>query len=466
VKSAAAVAAALAVTFGAPSSARANGRFPRAERLIEDPRDPNHLILGATYGLVTTADRGGNWYYICEAAFSGLQQYVGDPIVDLGSSGAMIVDVQSSIEVSSDDGCTWSQALGGEGVYVPDYSVARTGNGDILAVFSATEDGSVGAHLADSTDGGKSFQTMGTPLPVGSAFTIDVAPSDASLLYVSALTKTNAAVLLASSDRGATWTSKTIPIGKDELPYIAAIDPADPRKIFLRTSSTNHDNGVPMSNDALFVSADGGDSWREVFRMDAEMLGFALSPDGATVLVGYGDAMDADLLADPTVLGLYRASTSDFSFARLSTTSTTCLAWTKSGIYACTSHIETGYALAFAPASSGPDPAKLAPLLYLGDVRGPACCGAAQAVCADSWATACVTFGACDGGVTASSAGTCTDDGGPKIDAAPGSSSCGCRVGARSTGESAGLGTMSLLALAATLARTLRGRRVSRDVTH
>jgi hypothetical protein len=428
------------LVIGASSIARANGRFPRAERLVEDPDNPNHLILAATYGLMVTGDRGRNWYYVCEASFSGQPQYVGDPLVDL-SGGAMVVDVQSSITVSRDDGCSWSTALGGPGTYVPDFTVARASS-NVLAVFAANEDGGVGVHLAESSDGGRSFRVTGTPLPIGVAFTIDVAPSDPGRIYVSALTKANAPVLVVSTDHGSTWTSLEIAIGKDELPYIAAIDPVDAQKIYLRTAATNKETS--MSDDALFVSADGGGTWREVFRAAAEMLGFALSPDGATVLLGYGDAMDPDLLADPSVLGLYRAATSDFAFSRASTTSTTCLSWTQSGVYACTSQFDTGYAVAFAPASSGPDVARLAPLLDLGDVRGPACCGGSPGICAESWSSTCATFGACDGGAAPGGAEACSSDAGPTADAgsiADGSAArddgrsqnegCACRAGAR-----------------------------------
>ena len=59
----------LLVLVLASGYANANGRFPRAQRLLEDPRDPGRLVLGATYGLLVTADRGASWRYVCEAAY-------------------------------------------------------------------------------------------------------------------------------------------------------------------------------------------------------------------------------------------------------------------------------------------------------------------------------------------------------------------------------------------------------------
>src|SRR5579864_8846068 len=79
----------------------ANGRFPHSRRLLEDPSDPRHLLLAATYGILTTWDRGQHWYDFCEALFAGDSAYISDPLVDLvGGSGdagtplAALVDVQ------------------------------------------------------------------------------------------------------------------------------------------------------------------------------------------------------------------------------------------------------------------------------------------------------------------------------------------------------------------------------------
>jgi photosystem II stability/assembly factor-like uncharacterized protein len=403
---------ALVLVLCAPWRALANGRFPRAARLIEDPVDQNRLMVAATYGIVTTRDRGRNWHHICEASFTGLEQYVGDPIVDLVGDGAMLVDIQSALHISVDQGCTWSSAFGGPGHYLPDFTVARGPGGSILAIDAAIEDAAVVNRVIESTDHGKSFHHIGTPLPLGVAFTIDVAPSEPNVIYASGLSATNAAVLALSTDHGGTWLSRAIPLGMNELPYIAAIDAHDKEKIFLRVAAITEDSGVPASNDALLVTTNGGASWREVFRADAQALGFALSPDGATVLIGYGDPK-SDLSVDPSVLGIYRGDTTNFEFSRLSTTSTTCLAWTQTGIYACTSHVETGYALAFTSAASlSPDAKELEPLLHLREVSGPLdCCpGAARSPCAANWSTTCLLFGACDGGASMIGRDACASD--------------------------------------------------------
>src|SRR5262245_425109 len=50
------------------STAWGNGRFPRAQRLVESATDPKLLALYGTYGLIVSSDSGGTWNHVCEAA--------------------------------------------------------------------------------------------------------------------------------------------------------------------------------------------------------------------------------------------------------------------------------------------------------------------------------------------------------------------------------------------------------------
>ena len=61
---------AASIVIGVATSASANGRFPRAQRVFETPGRPERLVIQATYGLLFTEDRGKNWSYACDAAFS------------------------------------------------------------------------------------------------------------------------------------------------------------------------------------------------------------------------------------------------------------------------------------------------------------------------------------------------------------------------------------------------------------
>jgi hypothetical protein len=81
---------------------------------------------------------------------------------------------------------------------------------------------------------------------------------------------------MRSSDRGQTWERFDVPLSNDKrLPYIAAIDPSDADRLYVRL------DGDP--DDDLLVSEDGAQSFNQVFGSHGSLLGFALAPDGATV---------------------------------------------------------------------------------------------------------------------------------------------------------------------------------------
>src|SRR3954467_13313133 len=140
----------------------ANGRFPRAERLVEAPGDPDRLVLAATYGLLTTRDRGASWRYVCEKAFS-LQDiaFLGDPLVDF-SGGDLFAGVQSSLNVSRDDGCRFDRSLADPHQIVEDFTIVRA-SGALLAIVQATDGTS--SHLDESTDRGVTWNAVGGALP-------------------------------------------------------------------------------------------------------------------------------------------------------------------------------------------------------------------------------------------------------------------------------------------------------------
>ena len=437
-----------AVLLSYPWTASANGRYPRAQRLIEDPRDPAHLVLAATYGLVTTRDRGKNWYHICEASFSRVEGYVGDPLFDFASDGTMLVGVQAWLNRSADEGCSWVTTIGESGTEeIVDFTVSKTEPRRVLSLRSATEDGSIVVRLVASNDDGRTFEPAGSPLPVYTAFTVDVAPSDPTRIYATGLSRSNAGYLLSSSDGGRTWESRAIPdTSFDAVPYLAIIHPRDPNKIFVRIDGRLYSDvdGRYHAHDAVLYSEDGGNAWTEIHRVEAKALGFALSPDGSELLIGYGD--DGVFAVDEAAMGVYASATERFAFTRRLDGSITCLSWTDTGIYVCTPQSKAGRELAFAPRTNfGPNGADLEPLLRLPEVRGPlACCDAKVAgVCRDSWQAACLVFQACEdasrpdecgrdggqggeGGAPLDAAGPTADAGAVSVSAG----SCGCRMGA------------------------------------
>jgi hypothetical protein len=414
--------AAVAMVCG-PATARANGRYPRSERVIEDPSNADHLLVAATYGLVTTSDRGGHWYHVCEAAFADSPGYVGDPLLDLVAGGALLVDVQSSIHRSA-DGCAWTPTLGfpaGVHANIGDLAVNPLDRATVVAVVSLLVDGGVRISLEQSDDAGLTWRAIGTPLPLSSVDTIDLDPTDATHIHATGLAPLrdgDMGAFLTSLDHGMTWTSVPIPnTDSNDVPYIAAIDPLDPDKIFVRTDAVTlpADGSEEVANDALLYSADGGATWTELLRESAKLLGFALSPDGTTVLAGYGDPFESGIYVDPTVTGVYEAQTSDMSFSHVVSGSVTGLTWTVRGVYASEAQPVSGSSEEVAFFSGGdlaPDGAAPISLMKLDDVEGPPpCCAAVDSVC--NWQAVCLTyqfFSCGDGGPPAV---RCADAGAP-----------------------------------------------------
>jgi hypothetical protein len=484
----------------AASNALANGRFPRAERLIEDPSNPEHLVLAATYGLLTTRDRGGHWYHVCEAAIAGDNAYAGDPLLELLAGGVQIVDVQAAL-VRSTDGCTWTPTLGtlanGSIETIDDFAVEPSQRTTAVAVVTRLVDGATSVTLEESVDAGLTWRPIGTPLPVSSVLTLDLDPTNPAHIMATGLIPGDgghAGVFLKSLDHGSTWMRTAIPnTGDYDAPHIASVSPQDPNHIFVRTDSWILPAGAPeeVANDALLYSSDGGASWTELLRRSAKLLGFALSPDGSTVLVGYGDPVDAAYYVDPMATGVYQASLSNPSFVSIFSGNVTCLAWTHEGTYACTEQPVSGTYEELAFFGNGDRLPSGAPmtLMRLSDIQGPPpCCAPVAAAC--DWTSICPRFNACSDAAAAApacvDAGVSVDasedqaapapldatiadsaenpgspgspDAAPAVGAASGSpSSCACRTGASSTrGE--GLLVLWALSLLGVIQSRLRAR--------
>src|SRR5258708_366690 len=191
------VGALLAAALAPP--ARANSRFPRAQHLVESPSDPNRLTIAATFGLLTTSDRGKNWYHICETAFSLQDNLNLDVLLALTADESMVVGVQSSLNVSHDHGCQWATSLQAPKQTIADFTVAKSNANTVVAVITTYVDGGTINVINESVDGGKTWKTVGTPLPAQFLYSIDVDPKDPTHIYATGLSK-GAGVFLYSSD--------------------------------------------------------------------------------------------------------------------------------------------------------------------------------------------------------------------------------------------------------------------------
>ncbi len=333
----------------ASGPARGNGRFPEAQQLVEDPSDPSRLLLRATFGFLVSFDRGASWGFLCEAAIGYSGDVIQDPSVGITAGGRFLAGLFEGLTTSA-TGCTWPPQPQLVGFSVADLSVDKSDPTRVVLLASSPVANSPGQSLNrvfESTDNAASFAPLGRDLrPDLAAFTLDPSPSDTDRLYVSGLVPAEASltgVLLRSRDRGRTFEELAIPMtDPDNRPFIAAVHPTDPDVLFVRTDGP--------SVDRLFHTADGGESWTLVFAGEARMLGFALSPDGTEVLVGFSRPPNPADPFDDSRIGLWRSSTRNFSFERIYDSPVTCVTWTNEGVYACLNRAFTlGTILGIAP---------------------------------------------------------------------------------------------------------------------
>jgi hypothetical protein len=310
----------------------ANGRYPAADQLVIDPGDPAHLLLRATFGLLQSQDGGQSWSWICEEAVG----YTGDPSVAVLRGGSVVAAFVDFVSVSQPGGCGWTRKrLPAPYRYVFDATLdaADPGRAWLLA---GSLDGALQVGLSRVDASG----SLDEPIPVAVGVvpvTVEVAPSAPDRIYVSGVLEGGGAVVLRSSDRGLTWQRFAVGGATGPL-FVSAVDPADPDRVYARV-----DGGAPGSlpaadgdrSDHVVVSDDGAETWRTVLSLDADLLGFALSPDGTSVAVGAPG------------LGVYVASTSDLVFQPAAkVTVPRCLRWTGDGLFACGQENLDGWTLA------------------------------------------------------------------------------------------------------------------------
>ena len=325
----------------------ANGAFPAVSQLLGDPSDPAHLVLRSNFGLLVTHDHGQSWDSVCEAGL-GYQNL--EPAIAVLANGTTIAALPNGIAHGPTE-CTFGLAAG-VSAYVAD--VARAPGGAV-AVSVAIDEGV--SQVWRSLDGGQAWRPWGAELSGLNATTLDIAGDDGTL-YVSGVAQTGTVkgVLARSADGGKTWTRSDVPgANKLSAPYIAAIAADDADTLYLRLSG---------SPGKLLVTHDAGGHWSAVLDFSGPLDGFALSPDGRYAL------------ASGRLDGVWRASTSDLAFARVSCSKLRCLSWTSAGLFACADEFQAGF-LVGESMDSG---VSFEPRLHLSCIRGPLACNSDSSV--------------------------------------------------------------------------------------
>jgi hypothetical protein len=451
-----AAASLLPLTLLAPD-ARANGRFPASQQLVFSPSDPNLLVLRTTYGVLVSHDQGCNWDWVCETAILGTNANTEDPFLGLTSSGAILAPYVEGLATSPDTGCSWSFAGGNLAKRAFADLALEPGNPHSAVTLASTyagqlDGGQASAYVTQlflTADDGATWTPFGAALdPSLLGLTVDLAPSDAKRVYVSAVrgdAQNRQAFLVVSTDGGSSFAQASIPIQPpgETGAYIAAVDPGSADRVYVRTEGTLTVDGAYQQMGRLLVTSDAGKTWSTAYS-GGQLLGFALSPDGSKVYLG-----------GPTD-GLLVAPSSTMTFAKVSSAHVQCLAAQGPSLYVCADEL-TGYVLGH----SENDGASVAPLLHIDTMRGPLTCGpgTSAAACAPQFASQAALLGgssapgSCAGlGVVADAGAGGGGGGGPTS-----SSGCGCRAAGTGGAFAAASGVAAAFAMAG--ARRRRGAR-------
>lgn len=465
------------------TTALANGRFPRAQRLQQDESEPSRLALYGTYGLVTSTDAGQSWSYVCEAATG---PFAGEaPLLELLGGGRIVLSSEVGLRSATFPACDWAGLL--EPVLpdtVQDITRDPMNASGLLALLSQP-DVSVGyrSALSRSDDAGATWsESVTVPGEVlAQPLTVDVARARPERLYLSGLNDAAQGVVARSDDAGETWQS--FPLGglrASELPYLAEIDAREADRVFVRTDVLEDFDGRLQPDDALFFSANGGESFTRVVSRRSKLLGFAISPDGETILLGYGDPVLFAYTVDPAQSGLYRLRTADLlanpataasKLTKIFAGSVTCLRWTEQGLYACLAQAEQGFELGRADDAefSLSDQQPFTPLLDLRALTPLGCDAESSAAKCWSdpnlgWPAVCEKLGAdCTPTLGAAGAAGSTGTAGASSSASE-PASCGCRLGRSRSGDKVALWAFFLSTLGVSACAFRRPRRSRRQL--
>lgn len=272
---------------------RANGRPPVTNGVFFRSADNQTIFVRSTFGLLVSRDDGCSFRWICEQNIG----YGGtfDPKYAVATDGTIFATTFLGLRVSRDGGCSFTTATselpaGDPGriaeLWVDALDIAA--NGDI---WVATADSGKPNNIYRSIDNGVTFAPRGMVSPTIWWKSVEVAPSDPMRVYISgyevASPSSDAmgsprAHLLFSNDTGQNWTPVTlsgVQFGAMPVVMVAAVDPADPLRIYVISVESNGANG-----DRLYRSLDGGMTLTEVLATTERITDIVIR-DATTVFV-------------------------------------------------------------------------------------------------------------------------------------------------------------------------------------
>ena len=430
---------ALALPTLTASHAYAHGREPSLNQVAFDPSDPDHLVVRATWALMTSRDHGETWTWTCAAAV-GFDRTIEDPAVVITEGGPLCAGTFDGLAQSDAAGCSWSYP---SPLLTDIYTIdVQPDPSDGHVVWAANSPGDRANTVLRSSDDGATWELMGSPddvEPFALLERIRLAASDPMRVYASGAVPgpPRQAFFFRSEDGGRTWASTEIPLLDAERNiHVLAVDPTNADRVFARMVRRVTDE-VP---ERLLRSEDGGRTWETATEL-LEITGVAVSDDGMHVWAGSWDG------------GFARSDDGGRTFDMIDPElRVRCLAYRPGELWVCVDDLVDDYALGV----SSDLGATITPVWTFRDVENELGCPGESPVgmiCPDYWTDVIIDLGIIpnpDGGLADGSVGM---DGGVRDGGGGGGGGggCSCRVGGERSARAPML--LALLGLAIVLRR-------------
>ncbi|HMH12933.1 MAG TPA: hypothetical protein VK578_07475 [Edaphobacter sp.] len=192
-------------------------------------------------GVCSSVDGGRTW----KASNAGMPETAPthillDPSSPVGRRTLWVAAMGRGVYKSTDDGATW--VLKNHGIVQNEpmaWRLARAGDGTLyVAIARRSENGSIGTSgdgaLYKSTDGGESWTPVKLPAEVNGPNGLTVDPKDPNRLYLAAWTRStgthgNGGGIFLSTDGGNSWKNV---LDRDQHIYDVTVDPRDPAILY------------------------------------------------------------------------------------------------------------------------------------------------------------------------------------------------------------------------------------------
>jgi len=173
----------------------------------------------------------------------------------MASKGSLLVGtVGQGIMVSHDDGESWTRASVRQGMHSD--GIVRCLTSDLRSpnvVYAGTDKG-----LYRSSDGGKMWSLLDTPMKDSMVWSMAIDPVDSSTMFAGTGTPSTPGIY-RSTDAGKSWGQLAVDIAAD-CPNVGI-----PRPTGISIDPTNHRRvWVGLEVDGVRHSADGGETWSKV----------------------------------------------------------------------------------------------------------------------------------------------------------------------------------------------------------